>query len=77
MDEGFRFAIKVLDIALPVMLLIWAVIFSILGIVLKFHWARYGVEKNKSKKMFILYFVVGLVFIVSMFMAYIFYLTNK
>ncbi|PIR88045.1 MAG: hypothetical protein COU10_01290 [Candidatus Harrisonbacteria bacterium CG10_big_fil_rev_8_21_14_0_10_45_28] len=68
--------IGIIEVAMPIIFFVWLLVFLILGFILKYHWRRYGVEIPKSKKIAVIYFIVGFVLLAGMLASYIYFVAT-
>jgi len=64
-------ALNIIDIAMPIIILVWIIAYVVLGFIIHYHWHRYGIDKGRSRRVIIIYFAVGALLILSMFASYI------
>lgn len=61
--------VEVIDFALPVVLIFMTILFIGLGIVLAYHWRKYGVGRRRAALFMWIYLIGGAVFLGVMFTA--------
>lgn len=64
---------RLIDFVMPVIFVGFAVLFSIVAVILSYHWRRYGVAKVRATILMTIYLIGGLVLLVAMATARISY----
>ena len=71
MTDTAQKAVSIIEVAMPIIFLVWLLLFVVMGLILRYHWRRYGIEQVKSSKITIIYFSIGGLFILGMLILYI------
>jgi len=61
----------ILKIIAIVVFLLLLIFFTIISIILNYHWSRYGIDKKRIKKVKIIYFGISFIFLTIIIFAFL------